>query len=133
MVRRFAGEPIAVLCEYHMDASSSHEVPHQIHAWPLQAGTALSRVYYLLEDLVACLGSVGSQGFYLLGQRVARADLLVRGDAGVEYGPLWAVAVCARHRCPLSHGIAGPPGTGQCLVRLCGTRHLACRRQGYRP
>src|SRR5215211_3922810 len=33
----------------------------------------------------------------LLGEGVAGAGLLVSGDAGVEDGPLWAVAVRVRH------------------------------------
>jgi hypothetical protein len=44
----FAGEPIAVLCQYHIDATSSYEIPHAVHAWPLKACAALSGVYYLL-------------------------------------------------------------------------------------
>jgi hypothetical protein len=63
-----AGEPIASLCEHHIDAASSYKVPHTVHAWPLQAGAALSRVCDLLEDLIAFTGGVGSQGFYLLGE-----------------------------------------------------------------
>jgi hypothetical protein len=66
-----AGEAVPVLGEHHIDAASSHEIPYTVHAWPLQAGAALSRVYYLLQDLVSFSGSVLSQGFELLGERVA--------------------------------------------------------------
>ena len=44
VIGRLAGEPIAVLCEHHIDTASGHEVPHAVHARPLQACAALSGV-----------------------------------------------------------------------------------------
>src|SRR5829696_10121066 len=96
----FAAETVPVLCEHHIYIATGYKVPHTVHTWPLQAGAALSGVYYFLEDFVAFSGGVGSQGFELLGKGVAGAGLLVCGDAGVEDGPLWAVAVGARHPHP---------------------------------
>jgi len=49
-----------VLSEHYGDAAGSYEVPYTVHTGPLKAGAALSRVYYLLEDLVALSGGVGS-------------------------------------------------------------------------
>src|SRR5687768_3046959 len=83
----FAAETVPILCEHHIDAASAHQVPHAVHTWPLKASAALAGVYYLFEDLVAFTGSVLPQGFKLLGERVARAGLLVCGDSGVEDGP----------------------------------------------
>ena len=68
---RLAGEAVAVLGQHHGDATGSHEVPHAVHTWPLQACAALTGVSYLLEDLVAFSGGVSPQGFDLLGERVA--------------------------------------------------------------
>jgi hypothetical protein len=67
-VRGLAGEAVPVLRQHHGDTAGGHEVPHAVHPGPLQAGAALSGVYYLLEDLVALLSRVCSQGFYLLGE-----------------------------------------------------------------
>src|SRR5215217_864145 len=86
-----------ILCQHHGDAASSHEIPHTVHTWPLKACAALSGVYYLLYDLVPLTGSIRSQGFDLLGEAVAGAGLFVCGNAGVEDGPLRAVAVRGRH------------------------------------
>jgi hypothetical protein len=94
MICRFAGESIAVLCKHHIDAPGGHEVPYTVHTWPLQAGATLAGVRDLFEYLVPFAYRVSSQGFYLLGERVARAGLLVRGDASVEDGAARAVAVC---------------------------------------
>src|SRR5215204_522088 len=44
MVGGLAGEPVAVLCQHHGGATSSHEVPHTVHTWPLKAGAALSGI-----------------------------------------------------------------------------------------
>src|SRR5215216_7306506 len=104
-----AAETIPVLCQHHEDAATSHEVPHTVHARPLQARSALAGVLYLLEHLVAFSGSIVSQGFDLLGERVAGAGLLVCGDAGVEDSPLWAVAVRVRHgQSPMSSAGSTP-------------------------
>jgi hypothetical protein len=100
-VRRFAAETVPVLCEDRRYSPGGHEIPHAVHTWPLQACTALSGVRYFLEDFVPFSGSVVSQGFYLLCEAIARAGLLVGGDAGVEGGPLGAVAVRVRHSLPL--------------------------------
>src|ERR671915_1819620 len=89
----FAAETVPVLCQHHSDASGGNQITHAVHAWPLQAGTALTWVYHLLEDLIALSDSVRSQSFDLLGERVSAAGLLVGGDAGVEDGSLRAVAV----------------------------------------
>jgi hypothetical protein len=67
VVSRLAGEPIAVLCQHHRDATTRYEIPHAVHPWPLQAGTALSGVYYLLQYLVAFTGGVLPKGLKLLG------------------------------------------------------------------
>ena len=93
MVGRLAGEAVPVLRQHHGDAAGGYEIPHAVHAGPLQARAALAGVLYLLEDLVAFSGGVLSQGFDLLGEGVAGAGLLVGGDAGVEDRPLRAVAV----------------------------------------
>ena len=71
VVGGLAGEAVPILREHHGDAAGGHEVPHAVHAGPLQAGAALAGVLYLLEDLVAFSGSIVSQGFDLLGERVA--------------------------------------------------------------
>ena len=68
VVGRLTGEAVPVLCQHHGDVARSHQVPHTVHAGPLKACSTLSRVYYLLEDLVAFSGGVLLQGFYLLGQ-----------------------------------------------------------------
>src|SRR5215213_5142990 len=44
VIGRFAGEPIAVLCQNHIDTASGHEVPDTVHARPLKACATLSRV-----------------------------------------------------------------------------------------
>ena len=67
----FAAETVPILSEHHRDAASAHQVSHAVHTWPLKACAALSRVHYLLEDLVPLLGGISSQGFNLLGERVA--------------------------------------------------------------
>src|SRR5215212_3314919 len=87
VVGGLAGEAVPVLRHDDGDAPTGDEVPHTVHAGPFQARTALSGILNLLEDLEAFSGGKVSQGFYLLGERVARAGLLVRGDAGVEDGP----------------------------------------------
>ena len=58
----------------------------------------MARVLDLLDDLVAFRDSVLPQPLYLLLERVAAADLLFGGEAGVEDGPLGAMAVGAWHR-----------------------------------
>src|SRR5918995_5618197 len=87
-VCRLTAETVPILSEHHGDASSAHQVPHTVHAGPLQAGPTLSGICYLFEDLVAFSGCVVSEGFDLLGERVAGAGLFVCGDAGVEDSPL---------------------------------------------
>jgi hypothetical protein len=57
---------------------------------------------HLLKDLVPFASSVGSEGFELLGERVAGAGLLICRDTGVEDGPEdgpleGVVAVRVRH------------------------------------
>jgi len=71
MVSRLAGEAVPILGQHHIDTTTRHQVPHTVHARPLQAGSALSRVLHLLEDLVTLSSCVGSQGFELLCERVA--------------------------------------------------------------
>src|SRR5215208_1940429 len=44
MIGRLAGEPIAVLCQHHIDTTTRYEVPHPVHVDPLKAGAALSGV-----------------------------------------------------------------------------------------
>ena len=39
-----AGEAVPVLCQHHRDAPSGHEVPHAVHAGPLEARAALAGV-----------------------------------------------------------------------------------------
>jgi hypothetical protein len=92
-VRGLSGDPVPVLGQHHRHAASRYQVPHAVHAGPLQAGAALSGVLYFLEDFVPFAGGVGSQSFYLLSERVSATGLFVGGDAGVEDGPLRAVAV----------------------------------------
>ena len=65
------GEAVPILSMYDRHASSNYQVPHAVHAGPLQAGAALAGVLDLLEDLVAFAGSVVSEGLELLGQGVA--------------------------------------------------------------
>jgi len=48
MVGGLAGEPITVLGQHHIDTTTRYEFPHTVHTWPLQAGAALSGVYYFL-------------------------------------------------------------------------------------
>jgi hypothetical protein len=66
VVSRLTSEPIAVLCQHHGNIPGGQEVPHTVHAWPLKACAALSRVGDLLENLVTLSGSVVSQSFDLL-------------------------------------------------------------------
>ena len=68
MVGGFTAEAVPVLRQHDRHAAGGHEVPHAVHAGPLQAGAALAGVLHLLEDLVAFAGGVVSQGFYLLGE-----------------------------------------------------------------
>ena len=63
MVGGLAGEPITVLGQHHIDTTTRYEVPHAVHARPLQGRAALSGVLYLLEDLVVLTGCVLSEGF----------------------------------------------------------------------
>ena len=109
VVGGLAGEPVPVLCQHHGDAPGGHEVAHAVHAGPLQAGAALSGVLHLLEDLVAFSGGVVSEGFYLLGERVAGAGLLICRDAGVEDSPLRAVAVVLRAWLPSYESVGSTP------------------------
>src|SRR5215203_520776 len=97
MVGGLPGYTVPILRQHHRHTTSRYQVSHAVHPGPLQTRAALSGVLYLLEYLVAFSGGVLTQGFDLLGQGVARAGLLVCGDAGVEDGPLGAVAVRVRH------------------------------------
>jgi hypothetical protein len=58
VIRRLAGEPIAVLRQHDIDTATRYEVPHAVHSRPLKACAALSGIYYLLENCVAFTGSV---------------------------------------------------------------------------
>jgi hypothetical protein len=102
MVGWLASEAVPILGEHHRNATSGHQVPNSVHTRPLQARTALARVLYLLEDLVALPCGILPQCFKLLGEGEAAPCLLVGGDAGVEDGPLGAVG--ARHYLLLSLG-----------------------------
>ena len=93
MVGRLTGKAVPILCQDHRDATSGHRVSHPVHSRPLEACSALSGVRDLLENLIALSGGILPQGLELLGEGVAASCLLVCGDAGVEYGPLGAVAV----------------------------------------
>src|SRR5215207_1953696 len=97
MVGRLTSKAVPVLRQDHRNAVRGHQVPHAVHTWPLQACPALSGVGYLLEDLVALPGGVLTQGSYLLGEGISAPGLLVGGEAGVEDGPLGAVAVGTGH------------------------------------
>jgi hypothetical protein len=44
VVGGLAGEPVAVLCQHHIDTTTRHEIPHTVHAGPLKAGAALSGI-----------------------------------------------------------------------------------------
>jgi hypothetical protein len=67
VVGRLTSKAVSVLCEHHGHTASGNQVPHVVHAGPLQTGAALPRVLYLFEDLVAFVGGVVSHGFDLLG------------------------------------------------------------------
>jgi hypothetical protein len=43
-----AAETVPILSEHHSHTATRYEVSHAVHARPLQAGAALSGVYYLL-------------------------------------------------------------------------------------
>jgi hypothetical protein len=43
-----AGEAVPILREHHRHPAGGHQVPHPVHAGPLEAGAALSGVGYLL-------------------------------------------------------------------------------------
>jgi hypothetical protein len=97
VVGGLAGEAVPVLGQHNGYVPRGHEVPHAVHAGPLQAGAALSGVLYLLENLVAFSGGAGPQGLDLLGERVSGAGLPVCGHSDIEDRPLRAVAVRIRH------------------------------------
>ena len=62
-----ARDAVPILGKHHGNAPGGHEIPHTVHSRTLQGRATVSGVYYLCEDLVAFSGSVGSQGFELLG------------------------------------------------------------------
>jgi hypothetical protein len=71
VVGGLAGEAVPVLGQHHGDAAGGHEVPHPVHAGPLQARSALAGVRYLLGNLVALTGGVVPQSLDLLGEGIA--------------------------------------------------------------
>ena len=58
VVGGFPGKPVAVLFQHHRGTSSGYQVPHALHARPLQGCPTLAGVLYLLEILVALTGGV---------------------------------------------------------------------------
>src|SRR5215204_1742224 len=43
-----SGEAFSVLCQYHRDATSSHEIPHSVQPWSREARSTLAGIGYLL-------------------------------------------------------------------------------------
>src|SRR5215204_1762859 len=100
-VGRFPAEAVPVLSEHYGDAAPGHKVSYAVHAWPLQAGPTLSGVRYLVKELVAFSGGVGSQG--------------------LEDSPLLAVAVSGEHDySPLTRSVGSTPRARASLVSVGG-------------
>src|SRR5215218_5703957 len=97
VIGRFPSEAVSILGQHYRHPTGSHQIPHPVHARPLQAGPALPGVHNLLQDLVPLAVRVLPQGFHLLSEGVAASSLLVCGHAGIEDSPLGAGTISARH------------------------------------
>src|SRR5215204_1340504 len=126
-------EAVPVLSEHHGDSADGHEVAHTVHARPLEARSALAGVRNLLEDLVPFSASVISQSFYLLGEGVAAAGLLIGRDAGIEDGTARAVAIRGRHGYSFTSSEARTPSTSAIFFSVSGWAPPRCSTTATAP
>lgn len=94
------GDAVPILRQHDRHAAVRNEIPHAIHARPLQARAALAWVRDLFQNFVAFPLHILPEPLHLLAEAETGAGLFVRGYAGVEDSPLWSVAVRGGHNLP---------------------------------
>lgn len=81
-----AADAVGVLGDDQRDSALLHEVAHPIQTGPFEVRSRMPLVLHDFQELVLVLGTPGAQCLLLVGDGIARAGLLGRGDPAVGDG-----------------------------------------------